>query len=180
MLSYMTVHLETYRFILRDIEFTDAKDIFELDSDPDVHEFLGKKPIKTIEEAKTIIDYIRKQYQDYGIGRWAIIDKKNQAFVGWTGIKYETVLRTEFDYYDLGYRLKKKYWGKKIATETALAVVDYGFNQLKLNQIGGAADEDHIVSNKILQKAGLKFVDTFKFDNSLCNWYNLKKGDYFK
>lgn len=85
----MTVHLETYRFILRDIEFTDAKDIFELDSDPDVHEFLGKKPIKTIEEAKTIIDYIRKQYQDYGIGRWAIIDKKKSSLCGmdWNKIR---------------------------------------------------------------------------------------------
>ena len=51
---------------------------------------------------------------------------------------------------------------------------------LNLNQIGAAADVDHIVSNKILQKAGLKFVDTFTFDNSLCNWYNLKKEDYFK
>ena len=100
--------------------------------------------------------------------------------MGWTGLKYETVLRTEFDYYDLGYRLKKKYWGKKIATETALAVVDYGFNQLNLKQIGGAADVDHIVSNKILQKVGLKFVDTFTYDGSLCNWYNLKKEDYMK
>ena len=89
-------------------------------------------------------------------------------------------MATEFVNSEWGSNPKKKYWGKKIATETALAVVDYGFNQLKLNQIGGAADEDHIVSNKILQKAGLKFVDTFKFDNSLCNWYNLKKEDYFK
>ena len=97
-----------------------------------------------------------------------------------TGQKYETVLRTEFDYYDLGYRLRKKYWGKKIATETTLACVDYGFNQLNLKQIGGATDEDHIVSNKILQKAGLKFIDTFTYDNSLCNLYNLKKEDYFK
>lgn len=176
----MQVHIETERFILRDIEFTDTEDIFELDSDPDVHEFLGKKPIKNIEEVKTVIDYIRKQYLDYGIGRWAIINKTDQAFVGWTGLKYETVLRTEFDYYDLGYRLKKKYWGKKIATDTALAVVDFGFNQLNLKQIGGAADVDHIVSNKILQKVGLKFVDTFTYDDSLCNWYNLKKEDYMK
>lgn len=71
----MTVHLETNRFILRDIEFNDANDIFELDSDPEVHKFLGKKPIKTIDEAEAIIDYIRKQYYDYGIGRWAIINK---------------------------------------------------------------------------------------------------------
>ena len=174
----MTIHLQTKRFILREIEFTDVKDIFELDSDHDVHEFLGKKPIQTMDEAKGIIDYIRKQYVDYGIGRWAIIDKTNHAFVGWTGLKFETVLRNEFNYYDLGYRLKKKYWGKQIATETAVAVVDYGFRKLNLKQIGAAADVDHIVSNKILQKVGLKFVDNFTFQGSQCNWYNLKKEEW--
>ena len=60
----MTIHLQTKRFILREIEFTDVKDIFELDSDHDVHEFLGKKPIQTMDEAKRIIDYIRKYYKD--------------------------------------------------------------------------------------------------------------------
>lgn len=81
----MQVHLETDRFILRDIEFTDTKDIFELDSDPDVYEFLGKKPIRTMEEIKGIIEYIKKQYQDYGIGRWAIIDKKVKRL--WDGLE---------------------------------------------------------------------------------------------
>lgn len=176
----MKIHIETKRFYLRDIEPFDAQDIFILDSDPDVHEFLGKKPITSLAEAKKIIDYVRKQYKNYGIGRWAIIDKKTKAFVGWCGLKYEKVLRSDFNYYDLGYRLKKQYWGNGIATETALAVIDYGFNHLNLDQIGGAADANHIASNKILQKVGLKFVDTFTYNSSLCNWYNLKKDIFTK
>ncbi|MDC1259519.1 GNAT family N-acetyltransferase [Flavobacteriaceae bacterium] len=155
----MKVHIETERLLIRDLEEYDAKGIFQLDSDPDVHEFLGKNPINTIDEAKQVIDFIRNQYVDNGIGRWAIIDKKTDDFIGWTGLKYEQGLRVDFSYYDLGYRLRKKYWGKGIATESAIQSLKYGFEKLDLKEICAAADVDHLVSNKILKKIGLKFIE---------------------
>ena len=105
----MKVHIETERLIIRDIEEYDVEGIFKLDSDPEVHEFLGKNPIKTMKEAEEIIVYIRGQYEKNGIGRWAIIDKNTEDFIGWTGLKYEQQIRNSFNYYDLGYRLRKKY-----------------------------------------------------------------------
>jgi len=113
----MNIHIETKRLLLRDIEEQDVTGIFDLDSDPDVHEYLGKKPIKTMQEAEEVIEYIKGQYIKNGIGRWAIIDKKTNDFIGWSGLKYEEHVRN-YNYYDIGYRLRKKYWGKGIATET--------------------------------------------------------------
>ena len=52
--------------------------------------------------------------------------------------------------------------------------------KLDLKEIGAAADVDHLVSNKILKKIGLKFIETFKFEGSTCNWYNLKKSEWLK
>ena len=176
----MNVHIETERLILRDLEEYDAKGIFELDSDPEVHEFLGKKPIKTIEEAKQVIDFIRNQYVQNGIGRWAIIDKKTGDFIGWSGLKYEQGLRKDFSYYDLGYRLRKKYWGNGIATETAIESLKYGFEKLDLKEIGAAAEVNHLASNKILKKIGLKFIDTFDFEGSPHNWYNIRKIEWLE
>ena len=176
----MKVHIETARLIIRDLEEYDAQGMFELDSDPDVHEYLGKKPIKTIEEAKKVIDFIRHQYIENGIGRWAIIDKKTEAFIGWTGLKYEQELRKDFSYYDLGYRLRKKYWGHGIATETAIESLKYGFEKLDLKEIGAAADINHLASNKILKKIGLKFIETFDFGGITHNWYNIRKSQWME
>lgn len=176
----MKVHVETERLILRDIEEYDARGMFELDSDPAVHEFLGKKPIKTIEEARQIIQFVRNQYVKNGIGRWAIIDKKTDDFIGWTGLKYEERLRQEFSYYDLGYRLRKKYWGRGIATETAIESLKYGFDKFDLKEIGAAADVNHTASNTILKKIGLQFVDQFDFDRMPHNWYKIEKADWLK
>ena len=174
------VHIETKRLLLREFEEKDVEGIFKLDSDPAVHEFLGNKPIKTRAEAEEIVKYITNQYKHHGIGRWAIIDKETQDFIGWSGLKYEQVVREEFNYYDLGYRLRKEYWGKGIATETAIASLKYGFEKLNLKEIGAAANIHHTASNKILKKVGFQFIETFEFDKDAHNWYKIKKSDWLK
>jgi len=174
----MKIHVQTERLILRDLEISDAEGIFKLDSDPDVHEFLGKKPIQSIDQAREIIEFIRKQYIKNNIGRWAIIDKTSGDFIGWSGLKYEEGLREDFNYYDLGYRLRKEYWGKGIATESAKASLKYGFEQLSLKEIGAAADVNHIVSNKILKNIGMRFIDRFDYDSQPHNWYKIDRLDW--
>ncbi len=174
----MTIHIETDRFILRDIEMTDAPGILALDSDPEVHRYLDNDLIGTTEEAEAIITHVRKQYKDNGIGRWAIIAKATNEFVGWTGLKFEEGVRTEFSYYDLGYRLRPKFWGQGIATETALLSLKYGFTELELAEICAAADVENVGSNKVLQKAGLRWAETFDFEGTPHHWYTIRQADW--
>lgn len=169
--------IETERLILREVEESDLQNFYELDSDPEVHRYLGNQPVKNLAESAAMIKDIRQQYQDNGIGRLAVIDKVNQAFLGWSFLKYEKGIR-EYPYYDIGYRFKKAYWGKGFATETALASLKYGFEELNLSDIYGAADIENIASNKILQKIGLCFVETFLFEGVVHNWYHLKKENW--
>ena len=174
----MNLYLETERLIMRDIEESDLHGMFELDSDPEVHQFLGNNPITTLDQAAESINYIRTQYKQNGIGRCAVVEKSTNEFVGWSGIKLEDIVRPEFKYYDLGYRLKKKFWGKGYASESALASMKYGFNELNLPEICGAADVNNVASNKILTKAGLEWKDTFYFENEKHNWYTIKQEDW--
>ncbi|WP_179344890.1 GNAT family N-acetyltransferase [Winogradskyella ursingii] len=174
----MNITIETKRLILRPIKKNDAKDFFELDSNPEVHIYLGKKPVKTIEESQKMIDDILQQYKEFGIGRLAMINKTTNEFIGWSGLKYERNLRKEFNYYDVGYRLKEQFWGKGYATEAALASINFGFNDLKLKEIGAAAELDHIASNTILNKIGMKYSGTFVHDNTQLNWYTIMKSDW--
>lgn len=166
--------IETERLVLRPIVKDDIQDFFELDSNPKVHLFLGNNPVKTIEESEAIIANILEQYKVNGLGRLAVIEKATNEFIGWSGLKYEDKVRTEFKYYDLGYRFKEQFWGQGFATEAAIASLEYGFKDLNLKEIGAAADAKHIASNTILKKVGLNPSGTFTFENTLCNWYNLQ------
>ena len=175
----MKFFIETERFILRDILVSDIDGMFELDADPEVHRYLGNKPIKTKEQALETIRFIRRQYDEYGIGRWAIIDKKTSEFLGWSGLKYNTEPVDKYvNFYDIGYRLIKRYWGKGIASETAERSLKYAFDELKYEEILGMADCRNTGSNKILTKIGLHFIETFKYENDLCNCYKLSRQGY--
>lgn len=177
----MKILVETDRFKLRELLPTDVDGMFELDSDPEVHKYLGNQPVSDKKKIAEIIEFVRKQYSDNGIGRWAIIDKKTNEFIGWSGLKFVTELTNGHqNYYDLGYRLIRRYWGKGIATETAIASLDYAFNQLNLVEVYAAANCDNIASNKILQKVGLKLMETYLEDGIQCNWYKITKEDHAK
>ena len=172
----MKIFTETERFILREIMPSDAEGFFELDSDPDVHKYLGNKPVTSIAQAIDAINLIRAQYVNNGIGRWAIIEKKTNLFVGWTGFKLITDETNHHkNYYDLGYRLIKKYWGQGIATETALASLEYAFNKLQTNEVYAIADCENDGSNKILNKIGFNFIETFDLEGIKHNWYKIDR-----
>lgn len=172
----MKIYVETDRLILRELVPGDENGIFELDSDPEVHRYLGNHPITHIGQARDIIQLVRKQYTDNGIGRWAIIEKNTQSFVGWTGLKLvRERINNHIDYYDLGYRLIKRYWGKGFATETALASLKYGFNELRLTEVYAMADTENTGSNRVLTKAGLNFIECFTYDGAEHNWYRIDR-----
>jgi len=144
----------TPRLILRHITLGDAPLLLELNSDPEVVKYLHEPTLKTIAEAEKIINgIILPQYKD-NLGRWAIITKHNNEFVGWCGLKY----RPELDEIDLGYRLMQKFWGKGYATEAAESTLNYGFTNLNLALITGRAHIENLASIKVLEKIGMRFI----------------------
>ena len=176
----MNTYIETERLILRRLKTSDAQGMFELDSDPEVLKYLGNKPLTSIKQSEEIIKNVHKQYENNGLGRWAIIEKNTNEFIGWTGLKYEEIVRKEFNYYDLGYRLKKKFWGKGIATETAIISLNFGFNDLGLKKICATAHIENLGSNKVLQKMGFNFIEIIQIDKESCNWYELTNLHWLK
>lgn len=180
----MQFYLETNRLILREIRETDIDGMFELDSNDKVHQYLGKHPIKNKKEALENILFIGRQYKELGIGRFAVIEKSSGDFVGWSGLKFnigeKEALNDFQNFVDIGFRLIPKYRGKGYATESSVATLQYGFNTMNYPIIFGAADVENIGSNTVLQKIGLRFINTFYFKQTECNWYELKKEDYGK
>lgn len=173
----MEIFAETERLILREIVLTDQNGLFAIDSDPDVNTYLGNKPVQTIVQSIDIIKFIRKQYTDNGIGRWAMIEKNTNNFIGWAGLKLvKEPTNNHCDYYDLGYRLNKSYWGKGFATEAAEASVNYGFNKLKLNEIYAMAHSKNKASRNVIEKVGLTYIETFEFDKTSHDWFKTSKS----
>jgi RimJ/RimL family protein N-acetyltransferase len=175
----MPFKLETERLILRPILPTDIDGMFELDSDPEVHQYLGNKPFKNKSQSEDNINDIIKQYKEFGIARWAMINKKTQEFMGWSGLKLNKItMNGHSNFYDIGYRILKRFWGNGYATESSIAALDYGFNTLNLDTIYGITVIGNEASHRILLKIGLSYIEDFYYEKDDLNlrWYNISKS----
>lgn len=171
----MNLILETDRLILREILVSDAEAFFAMDNNPNVHRYLWNKPTQKIEETLEIITFVRKQYLDNGIGRFAIISKETKEFMGWAGLKFNTeMVNNKTNFYDIGYRLDEKFWGRGYASEASFAWVQYAFETLKIKTIEAATHIENVASNRILQKIGMQFTEQYQEDGVSWNWYQLE------
>lgn len=159
--------IETARFHIRELKLEDAAGMFEMDKDPLVHRYIAQNPTKTIKEQQDVINFIRQQYTDTGIGRWAIIEKHTGEFIGWTGFRLmQETVNGQTNYYDFGYRLRQSAWGKGIATETALATLKYGVDKMGLWPVFAMTDVNNAASRRVLEKIGFNFIKTFLYTRS--------------
>ena len=174
----MAFNIETERLRLRELRKSDLEGMFKLDSNPNVHKYLGNKPIKTKPEAQKILNSVLQQYTERGIGRFAVIEKASGDFIGWSGLR----LNTEYNmngftkYYDVGYRLIERFWGKGYATESGKASVDYAFNTMKLPELYATTEISNQASHNALLKIGLQYKNDFFFEQEQMNlrWYTIK------
>lgn len=167
--------IETERLLLRPLLAEDADGMFALDSDPEVHRFLGNQPIQSKEEAVSVIAFVQEQYESLGIGRWAVLEKSSGEFLGWSGLKKitEPFLGMPF-YYDLGYRFRTQYWGKGFATEAAKAWVNEGFHTLQLPALFASTHLENHASAGVLMKCGFTEQAPVEREGDRYRWFQLK------
>jgi ribosomal-protein-alanine N-acetyltransferase len=167
--------IETDRLLLREFIAADDIGMFELESNPNVHIYVGNKPITHIDESRAYIELVQQQYKNLGTGRWAVILKETGEFIGWSGIKFITnEINQHKDFYEIGYRFIEKHWGKGYATEAGKAFIDYAFNVMKVDALYAYADAGNENSRKILEKLGLRYVNSFEYEGEMEVWYELK------
>lgn len=173
----MNLILETDRLLLRPLELSDAEDMFAMDKNPEVHKYLWQTPAQNIEEVIKVIEYVRSQYEKNNIGRFATISKETGEFIGWTGIKFvdDHIENGNTNFYDYGYRLNEKFWGKGFATEASVAWLEYGFKQMNIDKMNAYTHFDNGASNHILQKIGMKFMEDYPDkDGVTWKWWQME------
>lgn len=147
--------LYTSRLILREIVLPDAEAILSIRGDVRVTRLNSGKPMQTLDEARELIMKGRQAYDDHRRIDWGIVLKAapEAGLVGRCGFNYwlRQDRRASIGY-DLGYA----YWGEGIMTEAVGAIVQFGFEQMRLNRIEADTDAENFGSMRVLEKVGFK------------------------
>lgn len=171
--------IESDRLILREFTKEDADGIFELDSNPNVHLFLGNEPLSTREQASEVIGFIQDQYEKYGVGRLAVEEKQTGRFIGWAGLKWKVdAVGGKSNYHDVGYRFVENCWGRGYATEAGLATLKLAFGQMNLDFVGAMVDVNHDASIAVLSKIGMSRIEKVDYEGVPHYYYEMTKMDW--
>lgn len=152
----------TERITLRAFEPDDAEALFRINSNPDVMRYTGEPPMTSVAAAREGIE----QYPDwerYGCGRWACVlrsEGEDAPPIGFCGLKF---LEDQGEV-DVGYRFLPEYWGRGLATETAVATVEFGFAVLGLAEIAAYVLDDNAGSIRVLHKLSMTRRDDVEED----------------
>ena len=144
MLLKMTDH-ETARLHLREFRPADLPDVVGWEETLHADQFL---------------EFCFRSYREWGMGPWAMLLKASGALVGNCGfcrIGYDRAPET-FEYCrEINYYVAPRYRGAGLATEALQAALKFGFGDLKLTRIQGRCPLENLGSERVMQKAGLKF-----------------------
>lgn len=180
--------VRTERLVLRDFEERDWEAVHAYASDPEVVQYMDWGPNTEEETRKFVQRAIANQKEqprrNYTL---AIVLKSDSRLIGGCGIEVSNPDNREGW---IGYCLNRNFWGKGYGTETARALLKFGFNYLNLHRVYATCDPANIASAQVLEKIGMqreghlrenkrakgKWRDSLLYAILDCEWRKSKSG----
>jgi RimJ/RimL family protein N-acetyltransferase len=143
------VTLETERLIMRMWRESDFDEYAELCADPEVMRFLGGKVFDRTEAWRQMASMIGHWYlRGYGI--WAVEEKESGRLAGRIGC----INPEGWPGFEVGWTLRREFWGKGYATEAARRALEYGFHDLDRPHIISLIHPENRASIRVAERLG--------------------------
>ena len=166
---------ETPRLLVRQYDLSDEDSFFLLNGNEEVVRYI--RPAKTRVESDLYLRQVIEAYQANPLyGRWAAVNKIDQRFVG----SFAVIPVEGKKQMQLGYALLPENWGKGYATELTKAGLEYVFTKTEIDPIFAYAELPNLPSQKVLVKAGFKFMGNSREGEKELSGFMITRFDYFK
>ena len=146
--------LETERLLLRHWSEDDYPAFARINSDPVVMEYYPD--ILTRAESDAMVSRFENLISKRGWGFWALELKEEHSFIGFVGLHEPDYTFPVTPCVEIGWRLNKNYWQKGYATEAAARVLDFAFEEIKLNEVYSFASKINEKSIAVMQRLKMK------------------------
>lgn len=144
--------IETERLILRPVTESDAEAIYEYSRNRNVGINAGWKPHESLEETREIMDLVFLNRENV----FGITLKETGKLFGTIGLIPDPKRQNEQTRM-IGYAIGEAYWGKGFTTEAVGALLDFGFEELKLDLISAYCYPFNLRSKRVLEKSGFEY-----------------------
>lgn len=146
--------IRTERLLLRAFELSDAHDIKRLAGDKAIADTTTSIPHPYEDGmAEDWISTHRAEFEAGELLNLAVVSLASSELMGAIGL----IIVPQYERAELGYWIGKPFWRKGYCTEAGKAVVQYGFDTLKLNRIYSYHFSRNPASGRVMQKIGMTY-----------------------
>jgi RimJ/RimL family protein N-acetyltransferase len=153
----------TDRLRLRAWRESDREAFARMNADPRVMEFFPS--VVSREASDALADRVEKHFQKHGFGPWAVELIETGEFIGFTGLSIPNFEAPFMPAVEIGWRLSAEHWGCGFATEAAGASMQYGFGELRLDEIVSFTVPANVRSRRVMEKIGMTRDAADDFDH---------------
>jgi len=166
--------LKTERLILRPFEPDDATDVQQLAGNEEVARNTLAMPFPYLDGmAEAWINNQQKEFEEGRAIVFAITLRPSNKLIGAIGLS----LQLQYSLAEMGYWIGVPYWNYGYCTEAVKAVINYGFENLKLHKITASHFENNPASGRVMEKAGMFYEG--RLISHLFHWNEYKNLIYY-
>lgn len=151
--------IETDRLGLRHFNPGDSEWFHKMNSDDEVMTYFPNKLDQATSDA--FLNRIIQGYQDNGFGLYAVELKECQTPIGFIGLSKPSFEMDFTPCVEIGWRLHKNFWHKGYATEGALELLKYAFEQIGLDRVYSFTALINKPSIQVMERIGMTYVKSF-------------------
>jgi ribosomal-protein-alanine N-acetyltransferase len=164
--------LETDRLHLRAFSMDDLESLARIFANSTVVKHMGDGKPASRDETNFALETIVDHYTRHGYGRLAVINKENNALIGYGGLRNFSGIP------ELVYLLDEPYWNQGFATEIGHECLKYGFNEQGFDQIVAMTKPENLASKKVLGKLGMQPSGLIEFHGYEVCFYSISVREY--
>lgn len=155
------MQIETLRLSLSRFEYSDVNALFSYASNPCVAKTTSWNPHVSVKDSASFIEFVNSR-ASLETGKvfwaWAIRKKEDSIAIGSIGFSQKSESEGRLDY-----ALAESEWGKGIATEASVAIIDWAFKNLSgLKFIRSGGLSTNLASLRVMEKCRMRLEKRYR------------------
>lgn len=161
----MNLAFESKKLLYRPLEINDAEKLMSIKCHPNSIALKGYSNVSTISQIRFNIIKLIEEYNEYGIGRLAVLDKNGNNLIGWAGLRYNPDFfgNGVKSFYDFDFSFKNDYNNSEYLYESLNTFILELFNK----------SDVEVIYTKPVLKNDFEFEVYSKFNTKELDYNNI-------
>jgi RimJ/RimL family protein N-acetyltransferase len=146
--------LSTARLRLEPFEQGHLQGLHEMNKRAKVMRFISGQA-ETLEQTQAGIERVRRRWAEWGHSWWAFIDIGSREVVGAGCIQH--LGHEAMNPLEIGWRLHPKHWGRGLATEAAVEMARFAFEERGAPLLTAVRHPDNLASAQVMDRMHMRY-----------------------